>query len=76
LRGFFLETVSGMPCCFGFTEEEMRAGFFDIVSVLGSHFHFTFEDYKNMTTRDILELYHRYKKHCKEVERQSKRGRR
>ncbi len=57
--------VDGMPCAFGRTASEMRAGFFDIVSVLGSHFHFTFNDYLNMTAAEMLELYSRMKKQIK-----------
>ena len=73
---FFFVTINGMPNCLGISKDDMRSGFFDIVSILGAHFHFSFEDYRKMKTSEILELVDRYKKHCKQQERNAKRKRR
>jgi hypothetical protein len=39
--------------------EEIRATFFDLVAGMGAYFHFGYEEYKRMTTSELLELYDR-----------------
>jgi len=76
LSGFFRVKVGDQSLTYCKNGDSMGDAFLDLTSVLGAHFHFSYNDYRHMPLSKLVGLYDRFKKHCQAVERQSKRGRR
>jgi len=66
---FFLVKIGNRPCCLGKDVAEREETFFDIVHQLGQFYSFTFSEYREMKTSELLELYNRF---CADIAKQNR----
>lgn len=66
--------MGSRPCMLGTSKKKWDNAFLDIVAVLGAHFNFGYEEYRNMKITTLIGLLNRYDSHMKKLNRRNRRG--